>query len=381
MRHEWELAFACSGHEALGMMAEGPFDVVVSDIRMPGMSGVELLTEVRSSYPQTARIALSGQTKKEDILGCVGPVHQYLSKPCDPLGLRATIGRTLALRNLLLDDRLRELVSRVQSLPSQPTSYKRLLDELTSPEASLDAIESIISKDVAMSAKILQLVNSAFFGVRHHVSSPRQAVALLGLDTVKALVISAHIFTAFEGIACDGLSLEALWSHSASTAALARRIANAEDVEPKTADYTFIAGLLHDVGKLALAAEQRERYAQVLAAWAEQKTRQSETERSILGATHAEVGAYLLGLWGFSDPIVEAVAFHDSPRSAPSRDFGSLTAVHVASAFAAELCDGDTSSSTEVDETYLEELGLRERLILWRKLCLEVVQAAEGEDR
>jgi len=375
MHHEWDISFAGSGQEALDAAAAEPFDVIVSDMRMPGMDGAALLNEVRKQYPQTARIALSGQTKKEDILRAVGPVHQFLSKPCDAETLTATISRALALRDLLADERLRALLSQMDSLPVLPSLYDELLEELESPDASVNVVERIVSQDIGMSAKILQLVNSAFFGVRQHVSTPGQAVALLGLDTVKALVLSMNVFSQFEGRSVKGLSLDALWGHSMNVAGFAKTIARAENAESKTADHAFVAGLLHDVGKLAFAAKLPAEYVKILSLAASNGTTLYETERETFGATHAELGAYLLGLWGFSDAIVEALAFHHEPARCSAREFSTLTAVHVANALEhAAGTEGVTSAASSLDQDYVTELGVAERLPQWQRLCREAIE-------
>jgi len=379
LRHEWDMSFAGGGQEALDMIADGPVDIVVSDMRMPGMNGTEFLNEVRKHHPDTARIALSGQTKKEDILRAVGPVHQFLSKPCDAETLKSTLFRAVALRNLLADDRFRELLAQIESLPSLPALYQELMEELESPEASVKAVERIVSQDIGMSAKVLQLVNSAFFGVRQHIPSPAQAVALLGLDTVKALVLSINVFSQFNDVALKGLSLENLWRHSMTVGGFAKRIAKAQGVDRKTTDHTFIAGLLHDVGKLVLAAKVTEEYASVLARAAENGTPLHEAEREILGATHGELGAYLLGLWGFCDGIVEALAFHHDPANSPVKRFGILTVVHVADALANKAGPDSAMGISEADDAYLTQLGLAGRLTEWRAVCSGALQEEDGQ--
>jgi HD-like signal output (HDOD) protein/CheY-like chemotaxis protein len=380
MHLEWDISCAGSGQEALDAAAAEPFDVIVSDMRMPGMDGSALLNELRKRYPQTARIALSGQTKKEDILRAVGPVNQFLSKPCDAETLTSTISQALALRDLLADDRLRGLLSQMDAMPVLPSLYDELLEELESPDASLKVVERIVSQDIGMSAKILQLVNSAFFGVRQHVASPGQAVALLGLDTVKSLVLSINVFSQFEGTRVKGFSLDALWRHSMNVAGFAKTIATAEKAGCKTADHAFIAGLLHDVGKLAFAAKLPAEYAETLALAMSHGTTLHEAERTTLQATHAELGAYLLGLWGFSDPIVEALVFHHEAAKCPVREFGTLTAVHVANVLEHETStEGGTRAASRLDEAYVTDLGLAERLSDWKKVCREILEEEKAE--
>ena len=195
MRKEFDLYFAESGKEALELMNQNEFDVVVSDMRMPGMDGAELMTEIQKRYPHSIRIMLTGQADEESTLRTIGVVHQFLAKPCDPEKLKNILLRASALHRLMIDGKLKDIVSSIDTLPSLPSVYVKLQKKIREPEASLDDIGEIISQDIAMTAKILQLVNSAFFGLYQKVESPARAVKLLGLDTIKALVLVSQIFS------------------------------------------------------------------------------------------------------------------------------------------------------------------------------------------
>ncbi len=379
MRTEWQMAFASGGEEALAALADDAFDVVVSDMRMPGMDGAQLLCEVKQRYPRAVRIVLSGHSEKETIFRSVGPAHQYLAKPCDTKQLKDVISRACALRDLLREGSLKNLVSQMSTIPSLPETYTEIVSELQSPEASIKKVGQIISKDMGMTAKVLQLVNSAFFGLRRHVSDPAQAASFLGVDTLKALVLSLQVFSHFDAVEIEGLCLDTLWTHSVMTGALAKRIAAVEDVPEELRDYALLAGLLHDAGKLIIAANLAEPYSEVLTAVDDERLTFAEAERQILANTHAEVGAYLLGLWGLPDPIVEAVAFHHSPGRCMADGFTPLTAVHVA-----DVLDHESNHVPEaakarlLDAEYLERLGLADRLPAWRGLAADVAQGASA---
>ncbi len=379
LRNEWETAYAGNGQEALKLLAESSFDVVVSDMRMPGMDGAQLLNEVMKHHPQVVRIILSGHSDQQSILRSVGAAHQYLSKPCDADTLKNTVAQACGLRELLASKTLKELVAQMNSLPSLPSLYVEVMQELQSPDGSLQKVGQIIAKDVGMSAKILQLVNSAFFGLRRHVGSPSEAAIFLGVDTVRALVLSVNIFSQFDRAQLKNFSIESLWTHSSLTGALAKQIAKAEGAEPKTVDYAFMAGLLHDVGKLVLAVDLPDKYSQTLALAHAQKKPLSEVERETLGATHAEVGAYLLGLWGLPDPIVEAIAYHSCPSCCLDHKFSPLTAVHVANALEHETRPANDEVAPVLDMEYLSELRLTHRLDVWRDICQTARQ--EGEEK
>lgn len=375
MRKEWEMVFVESGPEALRQLAQGPFDVIVSDMRMPGMDGAELLCRVMNQYPEIVRIVLSGHSDKETILRSVRSAQQYLSKPCDAQTLKSTIDRACALRDILGDDSLKGVVSSVDTLPSMPELYQEILSELQSDDPSIQKVAHIISKDVGMTAKILQLVNSAFFGLPRHISNPQQAVTLLGLETVKALVLSVQVFSQFEDSKIPRKFMDALWHHSMATGTLIRHILKAEQVKKDLADDTYMAALLHDVGKLILAASFSERYTAVIKESSTRNIPIRTAEKEEFGTTHAEVGAYLMGLWGLPDTIVEALAFHHRPAECPIETFTPLIAVHVASALEHESNPGiEIEYSDEIDHEHLSRLGLAERLEVWRNLCTEILR-------
>jgi len=371
MRKEWEMAFATSGAQALEMLAQTRFDVVVSDMRMPGMDGAELLEQVKIKFPQTVRFVLSGQSDREAILRSVGPTHQYLSKPCDGEELKQKIFHAFALRELLDNPHLKEIVSRMQTVPSLPQLYVAVTDALRQPDVTIAKIGQLIAQDMGMTSKVLQLVNSAFFGLPCQISNPMQAVSLLGIENVKALVLSVHVFSELDGPATQDLAF--LWSHSMNAAALARAIIRAERGKQSLEDEAFAAGLLHDVGRLVLASACIDDYRRVFHIFAEEPASISEIELGVFGCSHAEVGAYLLGLWGLPDPIVEAVAWHHCPSRAGLSQFSPVIAVHCADYLDQRrhqyLGHGEKPI---LDEAILARLGLQERMAEWSALCPEV---------
>lgn len=370
-RREWDMAFVDSGPEALQILetAETPFNVILSDMRMPGMDGAKLLREVMQRHPHMIRIVLSGQADRDDILQAVGPIHQYLSKPCEADTLKAVLTRALALDSLLADTRLKQRLSRLETLPSLPSLYNDVVDELQSTTPSAETLARLVAQDIGMSAKVLQLVNSAFFGLTRHVPGPSQAVIMLGMDTLKVLGLSVKVFTEIEPPLLENPQLAGLWPHSVQVSVCAKAIAAAENADPQTVDYAFIAGLLHDVGKLALSAVLPGEHNTVLSTAANNGGNLLQAEYQSLNTTHAKVGAYLLGLWGFPPAVVEALAHHHNPGQYPGRQFNPVTAVHVANALT-----GIGPHKPEIDETYLHRLGLANRLPYWRKLCKSTIE-------
>lgn len=363
MRDRWEMYFAGSGEEALKILEATPIDVIVADMRMPQMDGATLLARVQERYPHVVRIMLTGYSDKEMTMRSTKSAHQFLAKPCDADTLRYTIERACQLRELLREEQLLKVVTGVGTLPSLPVLYRALVQEMESPSASLKRIGAIIAQDVAMTAKVLQLVNSAFFGLPQKITNPQQAVTLLGINNLKPLVLYIHLFEAFRPGKGVAFSLEALWEHSIMVGSLAREIAKAEGGNRELVDEALTAGILHDIGKLLLSRVPgyREKDASLRR---EGKSWTTAEEYAFFGTSHAEVGAYLLGIWGLSDAIVEAVAFHHQPGKSQGNKFGVLTAIHVADS----LIRAEGDASVSVDLSYLSRLGLAARMERWAAL-------------
>lgn len=378
MRRDWDMAFVESGPAALELLAGKAFEVVVTDMRMPGMDGGQLLRCVMEQYPQTIRIVLSGQADRAAILGAIGSIHQYLSKPCDAETLKASLTRACGLGELLADENLKQYISQLETLPSLPLLYDELLNELQSPVASEKMLGQIISKDIGMSAKVLQLVSSAFSGIRTHIPHPAQAVILLGLDTVKILGLSAQVFSRFPPIQAENsLFPDTFWSHSVNVARMAQQIVKAEGAEQKLIDYAFIAGLLHDVGKLVLATYSPQKYKQVLTLARQENIKVMAAERVLFGqATHAKVGAYLSGLWGLPELITDTILFHHNPDPYPHRNCNILiTAVHVANALENSLFSNQALTDLpELDRDGPANSDFAKRLPVWQELCWKTIQ-------
>ena len=376
MRHDWEMHFVDSAAAALAILGNQPFDAVVSDMRMPVKDGAQLLEEVKELYPDVVRMILSGQSSREAVYRSIAPAHQFLSKPCDPQELAARLTQAFLMRDLLSNQAIKTVISNLRSIPSLPALYDELTDALHSETPSLSQIAKIISKDVGMAAKILQLANSAFVGTSGRVSSLAQALSLIGTETVRTLALSIHVFSQFEGNAQIKLSLPALWEHSMAVSGLAQRIAGAERRTRALIEESFAAGLLHDVGKVVLLAELPRQYQQVFEG---DPACGSEREREQLGCTHSEIGGYLMSIWGIPMPLVRAVAFHHHPSEAGESAFSALTAVHAADAIASATDAHAVNRDIALDLNYLDQLGLRNRESVWRDLHAESAPAVPGQ--
>jgi HD-like signal output (HDOD) protein len=365
MRSEWEMVFAEGANQALAAIDQNRFDIIVTDMRMPGMDGAQLLEEVQKRSPQTLRMVLSGQSDRETILRSVNPAHQFVSKPCEAEDLKSRLTRAFALKDLLQNPRLRELVTKLDCLPSLPKACLQLDLELRRPEPSMQKIDQLIGADIAMTAKILKLVNSAFFCLPCEISSASHAVQLLGLDTLRNLVLTAHVFEQFKSRLLTDDDVQKIADHSLAVSNSARKIAILEKADPRTQDECFTAGLLHDAGKLILACALEAQYKIVLEHREKTDVGLYAAECDLLACSHAQVAAYLFGLWGLPGTIIEAVAWHHDPAGSLSAKFSPLAAVHVASAYHDQKNTSRLRDRTAIDVAFLTEIGCAERVNAW----------------
>lgn len=351
----WVMHFATSGPDALRLLAQHGADVVVTDMRMPGMDGAALLARVQTEHPEVVRIVLSGHAELEASMRALPVCHQYLAKPCDVGTLEAVIERSARLRSLVDDEALRRLIGGVAQLPTMPKTYAKLQLLLADPRTNLKQIAALIREDPALCAKLLQLTNSAFFRLARPISNVEDATRYLGLDTLKRLVLAAELFSSPFALEQRGISLRELQQHALVTGSIAAAIVP----DAHLRDDAFVAGTLHDVGRLLLMQHLPEESSAALAAERESLV---DAELRVFGVSHDRVGGYLLGLWGLPSFIVEAVAFHHQPMVVPAPTFGVLSAVHIANALALRLCGCDEAAP---DPALMAALGLTGRFEAW----------------
>lgn len=375
MRHEARMEFVTSGKEAQQLLVKsrGDYDIIVSDIRMPGMDGAQLLTWVKQYFPQTIRFALSGGSETEITIKTTHVAHQYLSKPCDSEMLRNILMGAITVKKTIGKHPLQKLLSFLSTIPSMPEAYAAIMEELEKPEPSIKEVGKIIARDIGMTAKILQMVNSAFFGVTHKVSKPEQAATLLGMEKIKSLVLTVGIFSQFESELFPEFSLKDLWKHSSIVGSIAQQIAREQGAPQQVVDDSLLAGLLHDSGKLMLAANLPMRYKKVLEKCKNEGISLRESENELLTISHGKAGAYVMGIWGLPRSIIDALANHHSPGASITTGFSPVTAVHIANALANRLSGLSNGGETKIDMDYLESHNLADKIPIWEKLSEKVL--------
>lgn len=376
-RHQWDMSFAESGEQALEILEQEQFDAIVSDMKMPGMDGAQLLEEVKNRHPNMIRFILSGYSDQELIMRSVGPSHQYMAKPCEPELLQINLTDAFALHELLASRALRTIITNMSALPTLPDIYRAVVEELQSPNASIKAIGDLVVQDPGMTIKILQLVNSAYFGINRKISNPAEAANFLGLDIIKSLVLSEGVFSQFDAATFKTMPLDTMRNRCIHVAQAARSIAKAEGAGTKMIDQAFLAGLLHDLGTMVLLSNMPEDFLRATNVAKSEDIEMIEAEKQVFGATHTEVGAYLLGLWGIDDDVVSAVAYQHRPMCLPAKQFSALTAVFIATKCITTIQQShEKSLFSEEELAYLESLGLTDRVSEWLAMCNPPDEAA-----
>jgi HD-like signal output (HDOD) protein len=368
-RARWEMMFASGGEDALRMLEDSAFDVVVTDMRMPGMDGAQLLERVRDRFPCVVRIVLSGYCDTASTLRAVPVAHQFLQKPCDAGILLQAVERACGVTSALQDEAIRRIVGAVGELPCLPRTSAALMRALDDGDVPVAAVAHIVEQDVAVSAKVMQLVNSAFFGRSQRVTTICHAVSFLGVEILKHLVVTAEVFRAFQpGRSIQGYSLARIQSHSQLVATIASQFPLPKAVVPEAT----VAALLHDAGKLVLASRLPEPCEEVSRLATTEQLTFHAAEQQVLGASHAEIGAYLLALWGLPAGVVSAVARHHRPAVEEGDDprFGAPAAVYFANMLALERepesASGTCGEIPTLDQEYLRALGMENEIAAWR---------------
>lgn len=370
LRDAWDARFAEGGEQAIAMLEDRPADVVVSDMRMPGMNGAELLTCVMARWPETVRFVLSGYADSELISQCVGASHQFMAKPCDPEQMKSLISRAVEVRKRVHSPAILRVVGGMTCLPSPPEIYHRLSKELHAKEPSVESVGVIIAQDPALSAKMLQIVNSAFFGLSRNIDSPVDAVVQLGVETCRSLALALGVYSETPDRGCAGLS--DIWDHSLRTAIAAEAICVVEEADKDIRSKAYAAGLLMDCGQLVLATNFPDVHSEIRTMAADGGSDLCRLEWDRLEASHPEIGGHLLSIWGLPVEIVEAVVLHHQPEASVEQGFGALVAVHVADHLVREI--GNGGSRTDLKGGFLKGIGAEARIDRWRAAVCEKLQ-------
>jgi len=353
-RKQWNMSFALGADEALAEMSAKPTQLVISDISMPGIDGIELLRRTRADFPDTARILVSGTADATVTMKSVAVAQRFLAKPFDIEHLAAVVADMLELRALVADPDLRPLFNQMGALGSVPTVYAELCRVLDDETAALVRVADVVHREPALVARVLHIVNSAFFRAPEPVSDVATAVRYLGTRLLRDLVLMSEVFSSID----PGAISSAYDVDGEQSRALVVGQAAAAFVGSKRGGDAYTAGLLSGVGRLALATAAPARWTEVASAARAAGEPLHVAERDQFGTDHAAVAGYLLGSWGLPGTIVGAVAHHNAPAWADTPTDRLAQAVYVANRLADEQAGGPPADADEA----IASAGLAERV-------------------
>ncbi len=330
MRNEWDMDFLEGGEAALKHLADNPADVIVSDMRMPGIDGAQFLTEASKTHPETIRIILSGEADREMTFRTVGVSHQFLPKPCNTDDLCDKIQRSLVAKSQLPTLDLQIAASSTASLPVSDQALQALKASLESASPSLEDAAEVFGSDPGLASKILQLANSAYFGIGQSVKNPAEAVKLLGVDILRPLMDKGCFLSASEVPDLNTAVFAHAVSQAQSMADLASKAATDASASQAEIELAQVAGLLHNIGRLIICAKSPSCYAEVESGVQIDPATVGQAEEKTLNCAQTALGGYLALLWGLPDAVCSAIAHQSAPQDAPDPQDAVLLALHSA---------------------------------------------------
>ncbi len=378
-----DMHFAEGGEEALRIMEGKNIDCIVADMRMPGMNGAELLEIVKNKYPQTIRIILSGHSDQEAILKTVNLAHQFFVKPCNLDQLIDSIKRTLSIRDGVEKKQLEDVIPKINDLRSMPDLSVKLMKELNNPDVSVNRVCEILSQDIIMTAEILKIINSAFFGLPHRITNVPHAINLLGIKIIKALAMYTNIFSGFSEEK-DIRIYEQIRTHSMDVAKFAKRLAEESGMKKDFSDACFTGGLLHDIGKLPILKSSK-LSDEIRGCMEQEDCDFYEAELRVLGINHTDVGAYILSMWGLPHDMIEAARYHHFPTESENKTISPLSFVHIANEIVSCRNLSGVGNLPFIDVKYLSGLklifNLQSYIDLYKSEFLEKVDEQQNSTR
>jgi HD-like signal output (HDOD) protein len=352
--------------KALAAIKSSPPDLILSDERMPGMQGSRLLEEARVAAPGTLRIMMSGFVAL-DKLSAITSAHQYVAKPFNVQQLKRMLERTFAARDRVQDKQLQTVVTSLRSLPSLPQVHHLLLGELENNGGASAVIGQMVAKDAGLSAKVLQLANSPLFGRDYVVSSPAEAVLCLGTSMIAAVVLSQTLFKHYHSNSHPEFCLERVWNHCWKTAALAQCYCHEQGLSRQAQEEVFLAGLLHETGRLILMDNFPAQYQAACDAARQARSPLGPRLREVFQAAPCEIAAYLLDLWGMPESTVAAISLLEHPENEKAAGFTMASALYIADQVGSRETPPDPFPAEEWNADYLRSLGCSEDIRQWTR--------------
>jgi HD-like signal output (HDOD) protein/CheY-like chemotaxis protein len=350
----WRVEEFSTPTQVLAAVKIAPPHLVLADQRLPGMTGGQMLETIRQMAPQTIRIIVAAQGGFDDKIGAA---HQYLSKPFDPRELENRIRQALDAQSSLQNPDLARLMTSLNSFPALPAIYTELARELEKADSSLERAAELISRDGSILTRVIQLANSPLFRGSSPITESSEALLQLGTSNVKALVLSLHVFRSYRPLRCPEMPVEAVWNRSLKTARLAQELCRRKLGESAAND-AFFAGLVLDLGCLILMENDPERFRRVCQTAIRERKPLLEVEQEVFHASHQELSAFMLRLWGLPQAVIHAVAHCHAPWSGPGgNQFSPTVALYMADILTRQKDPAYGFVTPALNEDYLRSVG------------------------
>lgn len=383
-RETWQLFFAENGNQALRIMQQNPVDLVISDMLMPEMRGDELFKKISQLYPGVIRVLLSGYADEETMQCALEVAHQHLIKPCNADTLREAITQIFDVQACVKNPRIIESMGDPNQLPSLPKIYRELTAALADERTTVNDLAGIFALDMVLSAKLLQLVNSAYFGLHRVVSNLGDAISMIGIKKLNSLVLSVHLKTAFP-VTDPNMEryMQYLWADAVRVAELAKLISISEHQQQDRPDQAYLGGLLHNMGLLVFLSRGGDQLNTLMEQVKNTDIPVSDLETRIFGFNRSEAAAYILSLWKIPPRIIESILLQNTPSQASYDGVSALTAVHVAACLLkpAVMRECDRLFDITLDSRYLQRIDKLERLPDWQLLAAKVMTQFDATEK
>jgi len=326
----WEVISVQTGSAALQALDRDPVDILITDLRLPDMEGAQLIQQVRERQPGVVRIALSDPAEAEWLEQVEEGLHRLFIKPLEPDFLVGIVESLDTVDDATSARSIRAFVGGLGRIPSLPGLYSELVALLQREDTGMGEVSRLIQRDLGMASQVLKLANSVHYASDRPVVEITRALAMMGMDSLKSLVLFRGLISSFESSRPQGLDLEKLWFHSFEVASGVRKLTVLEG-RAELADLAFSVGLLHDIGLVVLVTDPAGRYKAILEKAQSSRIPLAVLEHDTYGVDHAQVGAHLLSLWGLPPAFCRPVREHHAPP-AQGEGFPLSAALHLADA-------------------------------------------------
>ena len=361
----WEATSVTSEGDAVAKVEERAFDAFLVDFNLGSSDASDLLNKVLEKRPETVRFLLAYEADLALVAAKVEGTPHILPKPIEPESLKKRVEEAVC------DSTAKETPSQTNNNnepPAVPPIYAEVIRAIETLGTSNQQLGELIAQDEYLTFETLRLTNSAYRGLPTDITDPVQAVNLLGLETIKALVMSLQFLAERRRLKPGYLSFDQLWQHSVAVGQIARDLILFEKKDHLLASQALVAGMVHDLGKVVLATNFDDLYGRVHSLARKQPVSLWDIEKEMFGANHGEIGACLVGMWNLPGAIVEATALHHEPPLGEQQTLTVLAAVHIANVLAHQLQPNDEDAmavAAVINTPFLNELGLLDRLPVW----------------